>query len=106
MKTLYIADRSVWEKNTLLLHESHWIPTDDPGKILVVCSFTHDGNADSWEALPGVVTLPHPFSAGNAAIEEPHAAILKSIGVVLGDTVMDVARKAAKIHPAFRPERL
>lgn len=106
MRTLYIADKKTWEQNTLLLHESHWIPTDDPAKILVVCSFSHDGNADSWEGLIGVETLPHPFAGQSQAIKDSHAAILSRIGVKKGDTVVDVARLASKFHGSFRPERL
>ena len=106
MRTLYIVDKETWMKHTFLLDESHWIPTDDPGKILVVASFSHDGNADTWEGIADVDTLPHPFVEANVPIKDEHADILAGMGVKRGQTVMDVARAASKLSPKFKPERL
>lgn len=106
MRTLYIVDKEAWMKHTFLLQESHFIPTDDPSKILLVAEFAHDGNADAWEGLEGVATLPHPFVSGSEPIQDEHADILQSIGIKRGQTVMDVARAASKISPKFKPERL
>ena len=106
MKTLYIAEKKTWEERNGILFESHWIETDDPTKILVVASFSHDGNADTWESLEGVETLPHPFVGAAETIKDEHADILQGMGVKRGHTVMDVARAAAKISPKFKPERL
>jgi len=106
MKILYIVDKEVWAKNTDILHDSHWIPTDDPKKILIVASFSHDGNADTWESLEGIETLPHPFVGAAETIKDEHADILQGMGVKRGHKVADVARAAARISPKFRPERL
>lgn len=97
MKNLYIADKKIWEQHALSIGESHWIPTDDPDKILVVC--------DIWEA-EGVETLPHPFAEATQPIADHHADILKGLGIQRGHTVTDVIREAGKIHPHFKHNRV
>jgi hypothetical protein len=62
MKTYYLVDRKTWEENhQTLLHESHWVETEDPSKIMLVCYFSHQTNQNTWEKLPGVQYIPHPL---------------------------------------------
>jgi hypothetical protein len=105
MKHYFICARAVWEafpKENFA--SSHWIPTDDEGKILIVAQFPHEGAHEFWARFEGVEALPH-LVFGTEAVKPEHHAILTGIGVKPGDRTIDVAKKAAMLHPAFHPER-
>jgi hypothetical protein len=106
MKNYYICDKALWDKFPKEhFRYSHWIPTDDAAKILIVAEFPNDAAWDFWESIAGVEKLPH-LVLGKGPIAAQHAQILtKAVGAVPGDNTMDVAKKAAALHPGFNPER-
>ena|SRR6266446_2288154 len=105
MKNFYICDKATWDKFPKEhFRYSHWILTDDQTKILLVADFHADTGQDFWEAAAGVGTLPHVLF-GTDPVKPEHHALLASLGVKAGDKTVDVARKAALVHPGFRPDR-
>lgn len=105
MKNFYIADKATWDRfQKEHFRYSHWIATDDPGKILVAADFHTDTGQDFWEAADGVQTMPH-LIFGTDPVKAEHQKMLLSLGAKPGDKTIDVARKAASVHPGFRPDR-
>jgi hypothetical protein len=105
MKNFYIADKAAWDKFPKEhFSYSHWILSDDPAKILVAADFHTDTGQDFWESAAGVQTLPN-FLLTTDAVKPEHQVMLASMGVKAGDKTVDVARKAAILHPGFRPDR-
>jgi len=105
MKNFYICDKATWDKFPKEhFRYSHWILTDDPAKILVAADFHTDTGQDFWEAVEGVEVLPNHLLTTDA-VKPEHHALLASIGVKGGDKTVDVAKKAATVHPGFRPDR-
>jgi len=106
VKNFYIADKATWDSFPKEhFRYSHWIPTDEPGKILVVAEFHNDTTQDFWEATPSVEPLPH-LVFGNTPVAPAHVHLLKAVlKAVPSDRTFDIATKAARQHPAFRPER-
>ena len=106
MKSYYICDKAVWDSFPKEhFRYSHWIPTDNPGKILVVAEFHNDTTQEFWEAAPGVETLPH-LVFGSTPVAPGHAHLLKGVlKADPNDKTLDIARKAALQHPLFHPER-
>jgi hypothetical protein len=95
---------------------SHYIDLAN-GMILMMTSFDHDERCeDLFHAHPEVAILPHPAQDGNKPLkahlgrpgykfEQHHLDSLTShrdLGVLETDSVLDVARKAAAIHPEVR----
>jgi len=107
VKHYFIVEKEVWDKFPKeQFSQCHWIETDTAGKVLLVAEFPHAGAHDFWESIPGVEPLPH-LLFGNGLVEDRHVNHLaKSLGAVTGDDILTIARKAGKIHPAFRPERI
>jgi hypothetical protein len=95
---------------------SHYI--DLPaGMVLMMTSFDHDERSeDLFHAHPDVAILPHPTADGHKPLvnhigaagykfAQSHLDALKghsSLRIQDTDTVLDVARKAATIHPEVR----
>jgi hypothetical protein len=105
MKHYYIVARKTWENFPKEhMHSTHWIETDDPEKLLVVAQFHHESAHELWERTEGVESLPH-LLFGMTPLKPEHHVILGKIGVKSGDRTLDVAMKAAKEHPMFRPDR-
>src|SRR5437763_15665078 len=106
MKNFYICDKAAWD-NFPKEHfrYSHWIPTDDPSKIMVVAEFQTDSAQDFWETEQRVETLPHFLLTADPVKPEHHAILKKAIGAEPQDRTIDLARKAAEKHPLFRPDR-
>jgi hypothetical protein len=95
---------------------SHYIDLPN-GMVLVMTSFDHDKRSeDLFHAHPAVAILPHPSVEGNKPLKshvgaagykfaQCHLEALTShpdLGIVETDSVLDVARKAAAIHPEVR----
>jgi hypothetical protein len=84
--------------------------------VLVSTDFSSEGTEDLWHAHPAVAILPHPTFEGNDPIRKHlgsatkhiqahHLAALAAhptLGYLPGDTVLDLARKAAAIHPQVK----
>lgn len=95
---------------------SHYI--DLPGGMILLCtSFDHNEiYEDLFHAMPEVAILPHPTTDGTKPLSQhvgsvPHkftAMHLKALmdnpdmGIVASDSVLDVAKKASKIHPEVK----
>jgi hypothetical protein len=95
---------------------SHYLEL--PGDLLLlVTSFDHDERAeDIFHSHPEVAILPHPTLDGNLPLKshlgregykfsQAHLDALQGhalMGVSEADTVLDVFRKAAGIHPLMR----
>lgn len=105
MKHYFIVDRDVWE-NFPKEHftSSHWIETHDPTKLLVVAQFNHESAHEAWEKFDGVEALPNVFHS-TEKVADHHHSLLSHIGVKPGDSSLDVAKKAALVHPMFHPHR-
>ena len=95
---------------------SHYIDLPN-GLVLMMTSFDHDERCeDLFHGHPAVAILPHPTLEGRKALkshvgvsgyrfEQHHLDTLKQhrdLGIMDADTVLDVARKAAAIHPEVR----
>jgi hypothetical protein len=95
---------------------SHYIDLSN-GMVLMMTSFDHDERSeDLFHAHPAVAILPHPSVEGNKPLKnhvgatgykfaQRHLDALTShpdLGIVVTDSVLDVARKAAAIHPEVR----
>ncbi len=106
MKSFYTAPKKTWQESIHLFSESHYLDTDDPETVLVVCEFSSHANADSWEAKPGVEIVPHPMMDSTTPAQEKHISALKGIGVKQGDKVSDVVKRAGEVHSAFKTHRL
>jgi hypothetical protein len=84
--------------------------------VLVSTDFHSEGVEELWHGHDAVAILPHPTFEGNDPIHQhvgsatkrihpAHIAALAShagIGYVHGDTVLDLARKAAAVHPLMK----
>jgi hypothetical protein len=123
VKQYAITDRDTWLAHVDTFHPahgSHYIDLEDAmgnptGKLLVAVAFYHDGPEDAFFAHPLVDRLPHPVFEGNVPIDpEKHARPLKDhlfsdvpigaqrLNAARAATVLDVARRAAKLHPLMR----
>ena len=95
---------------------SHYIDLAN-GMILMMTSFDHDERCeDLFHAHPEVAILPHPTREGNKPLrnhigsagyrfEQRHLDALSAhhgLGIQSTDSVLDVARKAATVHPEVR----
>jgi hypothetical protein len=95
---------------------SHYIDLPN-GMILMMTSLDHDERSeDLFHAHPSVAILPHPTRDGAKPLknhigiagykfEQHHLDALKGhdrLGIVETDSVLDVARKAAAIHPEIK----
>ena len=120
MRRLYIVPKSVWfeaaMQDTFHPREgSHYFDLDAT-HILLCASFSHEGAEDRWHAHPDVVILPDPMFEGNDPIAKfihsptkklktSHIAMLAghaTLGFAPADTVLDLGRKAAAIHPLVK----
>src|SRR5215467_592 len=95
---------------------AHYIDLPN-GMVLMMTSFAHDERCeDLFHGHPDVAILPHPTRDGNKPLKnhvdapeykfiQHHLDALvghREMGILPADSVLDVARKAAAIHPEFR----
>lgn len=110
---------AVLQPMTQLFHPlvgSHYIDLPN-GMILMMTSFDHNERCeDLFHAHPEVAILPHPTHDGNKPLrlhigrpgykfEQHHLDALishRDLSIQETDSVLDVARKAAVIHPEVR----
>jgi hypothetical protein len=101
----YITDALTFADHVNFFHPqlgAHYI--DLPGgKILVSAHFPiNHASIEMWESHPNVEALPHPVFEGSKPLTAGHVSTLASIGVKPGHTVLDVATRAAAIHPLMK----
>ena len=105
MNLYYIADKEKWNSSIDVFHPnlgSHYIDLPD-GRILVSCHFPEsEASQEHWESLEGVERLPHPTFEASVPIKRSHALALGHLGIKEFDTVLHVARAAAKRHPLMK----
>jgi len=105
MNTYYITDQATHDGHIELFHPqlgSHYINLPK-GKILVSCHFPENHSCiETWEAHPNVKALPHPVFEGTKPLSDAHVAALSSLGIVAGNTILDIAKVAASIHPGMK----
>lgn len=117
MRELFICSKDTWLRahNGLCFHPSggsHYI--DLPDGMVIVATVTKDEDADDhFRSMEGVAPLPHPVFEGNKTLaahrDDPataylaeHHDALKSLGIEDTDTVLDVSKKTAAIHPLVK----
>lgn len=117
MRQLYICSKEVWLRahNAFCFHPSggsHYI--DLPNGLVIVAAVTTDEDADDrFRSMEGVAALPHPAFEGNKTLvahrDDPatayladHHVALKALGIEDTDTVLDVSKKTAAIHPLVK----
>jgi hypothetical protein len=104
MRTLYIVPKATWEAKKdyfCPFTGSHFIELDAT-TILVSTSFHKEENEEDWLALPDVDALPHPAYEGRTPLKASHVQKLAGLGIKNGDTVLDVANKAASKNPGMQ----
>jgi hypothetical protein len=100
MEFYFICSKLVWEENTDLFQESHYLELPTPGIVLVCATFGAKVNEGQWRNTLGVEALPHPLRP--QVISLRHASLLERLGVHVSHTTVDVAEQAAKLHDAMR----
>lgn len=113
------SSEAVLQPITQLFHPligAHYVDLPN-GMILMMTSFDHNERSeDLFHEHPEVAVLPHPTRDGNKPLkahiglpgykfEQHHLDALtghRDLSIRETDTVLDVARKAAAIHPEVR----
>jgi hypothetical protein len=114
MRRLFVCPKDVWlahhrDNGFHPVTGSHYLELPD-GMVLVSAAFHHEGAELKWTSHPDVAALPDPVYDGKTTLAQHrdnperrythvHHEALKAMGAADGDTVMDVSRKAAVIHP-------
>jgi hypothetical protein len=106
MKKLYLCPLKVAQANRGIFHPSGWHGINLPGGVILVATdFVNEEAEEYFRGLPEVEALPDPVFAGTKTMKEAKPKrwkALASIGVVETDTVLDVRKKASKIHPLVK----
>ena len=95
MRTYYIVDQHVAHGYVHLFHNSFWhdLPS---GKVLLSVQFHGDAQQNTFESMPSVGILPHPFDP--SPLDETHVAELQHLGINAGHTTKNVRDAIRKIN--------
>lgn len=123
MRRLYIAPLCAFKAHKDSFHPrtgAHYLTLhkDDRHQyVLVSADFQWEGPEEAWHQNPDVAILPDPTFEGKEPIhkfcgcpvkkiQQHHLDGLAALGVVEGDTVIDVSNKAKKVHPLVKTKHL
>lgn len=114
MKSFYMVPYSTVlgaiEKNNLTGKRNFQFYYDTPEnvqpdtKVLVCLEARDDGDEAVFSGLPGVEVLGDPLSrsAAQTVIKTEHIQALSHVGVKQGDSLVELAVAAGKMHPIMR----